>query len=160
FGHAKHPPLVPAIVGAWFLIFPVSGWAYYLLAVVTAAFALWIAWRLSARFLDGEKRVVGLALLTLIPFFNFHALKFNQNTILLPLGAATTLFFLRPYEERRLPDAVLAGVFAALAIYGKYWSAMLLIGLGIAALADARRGEYFRSPAPWVTIAAGTLALA
>lgn len=160
FGHAKHPPLVPVIVGAWFLIFPVADWAYYLLAVVTAALALWIAWRLSARFLDGEQRVVGLALLTLVPFFNFHALKFNQNTVLLPLWAATTLFFLRSYEERRIPDAVLAGVLAAASVYGKYWSVMLLAGLGIAALADARRGEYFRSPAPWVTIAAGALVLA
>ena len=101
FGHAKHPPLVPAVVAAWFTVFPVADWAYYLLAVTTAALALWIAWRLSERYLDGEKRVVGLALLTLVPFFNFHALKFNQNTVLLPLWAATTLFFLRSFETRK-----------------------------------------------------------
>ncbi len=160
FGHDKHPPLAPAIVGAWFTIFPVADWAYYLLAVSTAALALWIAWRLAARFLDGEKRVVGLALLTLVPFFNFHALKFNQNTILLPLWAATTLFFLRSFERRRAFDAALAGVLAALSIYGKYWSAMLLLGLGIAALTDPRRRAYFHSAAPWVTIAAGALVLA
>ena len=35
--------------------------------------ALWIVWRLSADYLDIEKRVVGLALLMLVPFFNFHA---------------------------------------------------------------------------------------
>ena len=160
FGHAKHPPLVPAVVAAWFAIFPVADWAYYLLAVTTAALALWIAWRLSERFLDGEKRVVGLALLTLVPFFNFHALKFNQNTVLLPLWAGTTLFFLRSFETRNMLDAALAGVLAAAAIYGKYWSAMLLLGLGIAALTDPRRDAYFRSPAPWVTIAAGALVLA
>jgi hypothetical protein len=45
-------------------------------------------------------------------------------------------------------------------MYGKYWSLFLLLGLGIAALADPRRAAYFRSPAPWVTIAVGTLALA
>ena len=148
------------VVAAWFTIFPVADWAYYLLAVTTAALALWIAWRLSARFLDGEKRVVGLALLTLVPFFNFHALKFNQNTVLLPLWAGTTLFFLRSFETRNMLDAALAGVLAAAAIYGKYWSAMLLLGLGIAALTDPRRDAYFRSPAPWVTIAAGALVLA
>ena len=159
FGHAKHPPLAPAIVGAWFAVFPVADWAYYLLAVSTAALALWVCWRLSGRFLDGEKRVVGLALLTLVPFFNFHALKFNQNTALLPLWAATTLFFLRSFESRRVLDAALAGVFAAVSIYGKYWSVMLLAGLGIAALTDARSRAYFRSPAPWVTVAAGVLVL-
>ena len=160
FGHAKHPPLAAAVVAAWFTVFPASDWAYYLLAVTTAALALWIAWRLSARYLDGEKRVVGLALLTLVPFFNFHALKFNQNTVLMPLWAATTLFFLRSFESRRMVDAALAGVMAGLAMYGKYWSVMLLAGLAIAALTDARRDAYFRSPAPWVTIAAGALVLA
>jgi 4-amino-4-deoxy-L-arabinose transferase-like glycosyltransferase len=160
FGYSKHPPLAAAVVRAWFTLFPLTDWAYYLLAVATAALALWIAWRVSARFLDGEKRVLGLALLTLVPFFNFHALKFNQNTLLMPLWAATTLFFLRSFETRRVADAALAGVTAAAAMYGKYWSIFLIAGLGVAALADPRRAAYFRSPAPWVTIAVGALALA
>jgi hypothetical protein len=45
-------------------------------------------------------------------------------------------------------------------MYGKYWSVFLLLGLGIAALLDPRREAYFRSPAPWATIAAGAVALA
>ncbi|TMJ91913.1 MAG: glycosyltransferase family 39 protein [Alphaproteobacteria bacterium] len=159
-GYPKHPPLAMLVVRAWFSVFPTADWAYYLLAMVNVALALWIAWRLSARFLDGEKRAVGLALLTLVPFFNFHGLKFNVNTILLPLWAATTLWFLRSFETRRPVDAALAGLFAAAAMYGKYWSIFLLLGLGVAALSDSRRAAYFRSPAPGVTIAVGALALA
>jgi 4-amino-4-deoxy-L-arabinose transferase-like glycosyltransferase len=112
-GYPKHPPLAMVVVRAWFSVFPTADWAYYLLAMVNVGLALWIAWRLSARFLDGEKRVIGLALLTLVPFFNFHGLKFNVNTILLPLWAATTLWFLRSFETRRVFDAALAGLFAA-----------------------------------------------
>src|SRR5262245_50787068 len=78
-GYPKHPPLAMVVVRAWFAVFPAADWAYYLLAMANAGLALWIAWRLAARFLDGDKRVVGLALLTLVPFFNFHALKFNQH---------------------------------------------------------------------------------
>src|SRR5262249_31953741 len=137
------------------------------LAMVNVGLALWIIWRLCARFLDGDKRMLGVALLTLVPFFNFHGLKFNVNTVLLPLWAATTLWFLRSFETRRVLDAALArlgaalaGLGAAAAMYGKYWSVFLLLGLGIAALADRRRAAYFRSPAPWVTIAVGALALA
>jgi 4-amino-4-deoxy-L-arabinose transferase-like glycosyltransferase len=159
-GYSKHPPLAMAVVWAWFKVFPAADWAYYLLAASTAGMALWIAWRLFARFLDGEKRVVALALLMLIPFFNFHALKFNQNTVLMPLWAAATLFFLRSFETRRVLDAALAGVAAAATMYGKYWSVVLLAGLGTAALIDSRRRAYFRSAAPWVTIAAGALAIA
>jgi hypothetical protein len=159
-GYSKHPPLSAWLVKAWFTIFPQADWAYYLLAMSLAGLALWIAWILSARWLDGEKRAAGLALLTLVPFFNFHALKFNANTVLLPLWAATTLWFLRSFEERDLRSAALAGVAAAAAMLGKYWSIVLLGGLAIAALGDVRRSAYFRSAAPWVTVAAGSLVLA
>lgn len=159
-GYPKHPPLAMLVVRLWFSVFPTADWAYYLLAMANVGLALWIAWRLAGRFLDGEKRVVGLALLTLVPFFNFHGLKFNVNTILLPLWAATTLWFVRSFESRRALDAALAGLFAAAAMYGKYWSIVLLLGLGIAALADPRRAVYFRSAAPWVTIAVGAAVLA
>ncbi len=159
-GYPKHPPLTMLIVRLWFSVFPTTDRAYYLLATTNAALALWIAWRLYAQFLDGEKRVLGVALLTLVPFFNFHALKFNPNTVLMPLWAATTLFFLRSFETRRLLDAALAGCFAALAMYGKYWSIVLLLGLAVAAVADPRRADYFRSAAPWITVVSGGLVLA
>src|SRR6476646_6547635 len=155
FGYVKHPPFAAWLVKAWFSVFPLKDWAYYLLAVVNATVGLWIAWIVSGRYLDGEKRAAGIALLTLVPFFNFHALKFNANTVLIPLWAITTWFFLRSFETRRIGWAALAGLAAAAAMLGKYWSIFLLTGLGLAALADPRRGAYFRSAAPWVTIAAG-----
>ena len=142
-GYPKHPPLTMLIVRLWFAVFPAADWAYYLLATANAALALWIAWRLYARFLAGDKRVLGLALLTFVPFFNFHALKFNSNTVLMPLWAGTTLLFLRSFETRRALDAALAGLCAAAAMYGKYWSAVLLLALAIAALAEFSAGVLF-----------------
>src|SRR5215468_366179 len=160
WGTPKHPPFGAWLVSAWFGIFPLADWAYYLFAMVLATLALWIAWKVAGRYLDADKRIVGVALLTLVPFFNFHALKFNANTVMLPLWAATTALFLRSFETRRAGVAALAGLAAAAAMLGKYWSVVLLLGLGIAALADPRRGPYFRSPAPWVTILVGVAALA
>jgi hypothetical protein len=159
WGTPKHPPLGAWLVRAWFSVFPLADWAYYLFAMALATLALWIAWKVSARYLDTEKRVLGLALLTLVPFFNFHALKFNANTVMIPLWAATTALFLRSYETRSAGLAALAGLAAAAAMLGKYWSVVLLLGLALAALADQRRAAYFRSPAPWVTIAVGAAAL-
>ena len=160
FGYPKHPPLSAWLTAAWFAVFPVSDWAFYLLAMAVAGLALWIAWRLAGDFLDAEKRVLVLALLMFVPFFNFHALKFNANTVLLPLWGATALCFLRSFERRSAVWAALAGLCAAGAMLGKYWSVFLLAGLGLAALLDSRRGAYFRSAAPWVTIAVGAVALA
>jgi 4-amino-4-deoxy-L-arabinose transferase-like glycosyltransferase len=155
----KHPPLSAWVTAAWFAVFPVTDWAFYLLAMTTVGVALWTAWRLAGDYLDPGKRVMALAMLMLIPFFNFHALKFNANTILVPLWAATTLCFLRSYERRSIGWAALAGLFAAGAMLGKYWSIFLIVGLGLAALLDSRRAAYFRSAAPWIMIAAGALAL-
>lgn len=158
-GTPKHPPLGAWLVRAWFSIMPTEPWAYYLFAMILATVALWIAWHISGRYLTAEKRVVGIVLLTLVPFFNFHALKFNANTVLIPFWAATTWFFLRSFETRRAGWAALAGAGAAAAMLGKYWSIFLLGGLAIAAITDSRRGAYLRSRAPWLTIAVLTVLL-
>ena len=98
----KHPPLAAALVWLWFKVFPVAEWSYYLLAMLMPAIALWIVWRLSADYLDVEKRVAGLALLMLVPFFNFHALKYNVNTVLLPaLGCDHVLVSARVQDAQR-----------------------------------------------------------
>jgi 4-amino-4-deoxy-L-arabinose transferase-like glycosyltransferase len=159
-GHLKHPPFAAWLVRLWFTVFPIAGWSYYLLAMLMPAVTLWIVWRMSADYLDADKRMVGIALLTFVPFFNFHALKFNVNTVLLPLWAATTWFFLMSVRTRRTSWAILAGVAAACAMLGKYWSIFLLAGLGLAVLLDKRRSAYFRSAAPWITIGTGLMVLA
>lgn len=158
-GTPKHPPLAAWLVGAWFRVFPREDWAFYLFAMILPTVALWAAWRISARYLPPDKRVVGLALLTFVPFYNFLALKFNANTVLIPLWALTTWWFLRSFETRRVAWAVLAGIGGAAAMLGKYWSIILLAGLGLAALTDSRRDSYFSSPAPYLTLAVATILL-
>ena len=155
-----HPPLGAWLTRAWFAVMPRQDWAFYLFGILLATLALWIAWRLAGRYLTAEKRVLGLALLSLLPFYNFHALKYNASSVLTPFWAATTWWFLLSFETRRAGFAALAGLAAGAAMLGKYWSIFLLAGLGLAALSDPRRALYFRSPAPWLTIAAGAAVLA
>jgi 4-amino-4-deoxy-L-arabinose transferase-like glycosyltransferase len=159
FGYAKHPPLAPWLARAWFSVFPASDWAYYFLAMVYVALGLWVAWHLFGRLLTPAKLVVALACLMMVPYFNFHALRFNHNAVLGTLWAATALCYIRSFETRKAGWAALAGIVAAGAVLGKYWSLFLLIGLALAALLDMRRAAYFRSAAPWITIAAGLLVL-
>jgi len=183
FGTPKHPPLPAWLVGAWFWIFPLTTWVYDLFAVGIATVSLWVAFVVSTRYLDGVKSAVGLALLTLVPFFNFHALKFNANSAMMPWWALTTWFFLLSFEppplsplpqggrEKKAPRsrlhlapmrvgvAALAGVAAAGAMLTKYWSVVLLAALAIGAASDPRRKLYFGSAAPFVTVAAGLAVL-
>ncbi len=159
-GYSKHPPFAAWLMHAWFAVFSTREWSCYLLAMVYAALGLWVAWRLCERFLDPDKRIVALACLMLVPYFNFLGLRFDHNAVLGALWAATALCFIRSYETRSATWAALAGAAAAAAMLGKYWSIFLLAGLAVAALADARRAAYFRSAAPWITVGIGALLLA
>lgn len=87
---------------------------------------------LSSDYLDIEKQLFGLALLTLVLFFNFHAPKFNVNTMLMPLWAATTPWFMRSQPTRSALYGALAGCGAAAHMLGKYWSIFLIAGLVLA----------------------------
>src|ERR1700686_3861320 len=71
FGTPKHPPLGAWLVRAWFGVLPRQDWAYYALAILLVTVALWFAWKLAGRYLPPDKRVVGIALLTVVPFYNF-----------------------------------------------------------------------------------------
>jgi 4-amino-4-deoxy-L-arabinose transferase-like glycosyltransferase len=147
-------------VRVWFTVFPIRDWSYYLFAILYATSGLWLAWRLYGRLLTPDKRIVALACLTFVPYFNFHGLRFDHNAVLGPLWAATALCFIRSYDTRAPLWAALAGAAAVAAMLGKYWSIFLLAGLALAAITDVRRAAYFRSAAPWITIAVGALLLA
>src|SRR5262249_23957527 len=76
------------------------------------------------------------------------------------LWALTSLWFMRAFQTRSLVYAALAGLGAGAAMLGKYWSIVLIAGLATAALMDRRRSDFFRSGAPWVTVAVGFLVVA
>ena len=154
-GYIKHPPLAAWLVRLWFSIVPLTDFSFYLLAMLMPTLALWIVWQLSVDYLELEKRVIAIALLMFVPFYNFHALKFNVNTVLLPTWAATTFWFLRSYKTGSIGYSTLTGLGAAASILAKYWSAFLIIGLILAVLIHSRRSIYFRSPAPWITVIVG-----
>jgi 4-amino-4-deoxy-L-arabinose transferase-like glycosyltransferase len=150
-GYSKHPPLPAWILWGWFAVFPLADWAYFLLSALTLAAGIFIAIELSAEWLAREKLSLVPFLLAAIPFYNFLGLKWDQNSILIPLWALAMWAMVRAIATRHLGWAALAGLAAAAAMLTKYWSVFLLAALAFTALADRRRGEYFRSAAPWVT---------
>jgi 4-amino-4-deoxy-L-arabinose transferase-like glycosyltransferase len=160
WGYSKHPPLMGWTARAWTTIFPLANWSFQLMALANAAIALWIVDLISRHFVSGDKRLVVLLLLMLLPTYQFHAQRFNANTILLATWPLATYCFLRSFETRQVRWAVAAGVTAALAMLGKYYSAFLIGSFALAAMCHPMRRAYFASPAPWVSIATGALALA
>ncbi len=152
-GYPKHPPLVAYVTWAWFGIFPAADWAFLLLAALTLAAGLYLAFELCALWLSGEKLATVPFLLGVIPFYNFFGIKFDQSSALLPLWALAMLAFMRALAERSARWAVILGIAAAAAVLTKYWSCFLLAAMAAALLFDQRRDAYLRSSAPWLSAA-------
>jgi 4-amino-4-deoxy-L-arabinose transferase-like glycosyltransferase len=134
WGNAKHPPLMGWVAYAWTLVFPLTDWSFQLLAMTNAAIALWVADLIARRFVRGDKRAILLLLLMLLPAYQFHAQRFNANTVLLAIWPLATYCFLRSFETRKTKWAAAAGALAAVAMLGKYYSAFLLGGFVFAAV--------------------------
>ncbi|MGB9366795.1 MAG: glycosyltransferase family 39 protein [Xanthobacteraceae bacterium] len=159
-GYPKHPPLLAYILWAWFKVFPLTDWAYILLAVLTVSVGIFLVIELSAEWLGREKLAAVPFLLATIPFYNFLGLKFDQNSVLIPLWALAMWAMLRALDTRHLGWAVLAGSAAAAAMLVKYWSVFLIAALALAAFMHPKRRAYFRSAAPWVTAGVFLVAVA
>lgn len=160
WGNPKHPPLMGWMTGAWTSVFPSVDWSLQLMAMTNAALALWSVDLISKHFVTGHKRLLVLLLLMLTPAYQFHAQRFNANAVLLAIWPLTTYCFLRAFETRAIVWSIAAGTAAAAAMLGKYYSVFLLASLALAALAHPSRRAYFTSASPWISIAAGLLALA
>lgn len=160
WGNAKHPPLMGWIAQTWTTVFPLTNWSLNLMSLANAAAGLWVVDLISRRFVGGDKRFIVLLLLMLMPIYQFHAQRFNANSVLLATWPLATWCFLRSFETRETGWAVAAGAAAALAMLGKYYSVFLLAGFAFAAIVHPQRRVYFGSRAPWVSMAAGFVALA
>jgi len=158
-GYYKQPPLAALMATAWFSVFPVTDWSFHLLAMTNAAIALFAIDLIARRYLTGDKRLFVLLFLLLTPFYQFHSQRFGTNQVLLSTWPIAVYCFLRAFETRGVLWSAAAGVAAALAMLGKYYSFYLIAGLVVAALSHPARWTYLKSPAPWVSAIAGLAAL-
>lgn len=159
WGNAKHPPLMGWVAYLWTLVFPLTDWSFQLLAMTNAAVALYAVDLIARRFARGDKRAIVLLLLMLLPAYQFHAQRFNANTVLLAIWPLATYCFLRAFESRSLGWSIAAGAMTALAMLGKYYSIFLVASFAFAAMAHPDRKLYFKSWSPWLSSLAGLIVL-
>ena len=159
-GYFQHPPFWAWIAGLWFEVFPRADWAFALLAMLNAGLGLYGSWMLIGDFADGDRRLAATVLLLLTPFYTFLALKYNANSIFLSLWPWTMHFFVRSIDDRRLPDAILFGLFMGLALLSKYYALILGATCFVAALVHPARRAYFASAAPYVSFVVAALLFA
>lgn len=159
WGYFKHPPFFAWTAAAWFELFPRADWAYYLLSAVNAALAVFVSWRIALRFLDPWRSLLASCLFFFLPPVTFLATKFNANSALLPIWPLIVLFYLRFLERRRLVDALVLGLVAAIGILTKYFTAVLLASIVLHILFDRDARSLLRSASTWLAAAVFLLAL-
>ena len=80
-GYGKHPPLSGWVAGVWFMLFPVTDWASYALAMATLGCSLVICWLLALRVVDHRRAFFVVVMLALYPIFNFKGFKYNPDLL-------------------------------------------------------------------------------
>lgn len=160
FGYYKHPPLFSWIAAGWFELFPHERVFYHLLAATSVGVTLGALWRISRRFLDGHQQILLVACAFFLPPLTFLSANYNATSAMLPFWALTVLFYIRMIEGKRSGDALLTGIFAALAMLTKYHSAVLLLALAAHLVLDPKARPLLLSRLPWLACLAGLLVLA
>ncbi len=159
FGYHKHPPLMGWVAASWTAVFPLSDWSLQLMSMANAGLALFCVDLVARQFVTGHKRILVLLLLMLTPAYQFHAQRFNANSVLLAVWPLATYCFLRAFETRTALWAFAAGCTTALAMVGKYYSIFLVASFAFAALAHPARRAYFSSASPWISAVTGLAVL-
>jgi hypothetical protein len=148
-GYWKHPSL------PWWaadLVFRLVGdpRAVYLLGPLAVVICFYGIWLLAREVVGEFEALIAVAVLEGTQFYNFSAVKFNHDVLLLPFWVFTTLFFYRAVARGRNLDWIAAGVFLGLAFWSKYTALVLAGTMGLFLLVDpiARRA-WFR-PGPYL----------
>jgi hypothetical protein len=158
-GYGKHPPLSGWVAGVWFMIFPVTDWATYALAMATLGCGLVICWWLALRVVDHRRAFLVVVMLALYPIFNFKGFKYNPDLLQLVTLPLMVLAYLDAFDKRSAKSGLWLGLAGALALMTKYWVLTMIGAIGLAALIHPQRMQFLRSPAPWVAIAVLVVAM-
>jgi Dolichyl-phosphate-mannose-protein mannosyltransferase len=155
WGSAKHPPLFAWITGAWFAVFPTLDTAYHLLSYLNVAIGLLGVYRLAQAIDRDDFALPAVVLLSMAFPYSTLAVKFNANAILLsvwPWAAVAWAHSVQKTGRQGLLWSMALGVLAALAMLGKYYSGVFLLGLFLAALASPKGRLWFTTPKPWLSL--------
>lgn len=127
-----------------------SGWMVYLFSQLSVVACFWAVWRLANAMLSPALALIAVLLLEGIQYYNFHAIDFNDNTLELSLWALTIYFF---YQACRKPTHlvwILTGLFAALGMMAKYYTAALLAGMALFFFTRAEQRKQVTTLSPYL----------
>jgi 4-amino-4-deoxy-L-arabinose transferase-like glycosyltransferase len=150
----KHPALPSWALEASRLLTGSIGWPAYLLSEACVAATFLCVYALGRDLMGPERAAAGTLLLTGIAFYAWPTVEFNHNLAEMPIWAALSLVLWRALGQGATWRWLLLGALAALGMYAKFSSALLLATMAAWLLWDQRARASLRTPGPWLGLCA------
>jgi 4-amino-4-deoxy-L-arabinose transferase-like glycosyltransferase len=156
-GYPKGPPLVPWMFGA---LDPLEDElrlaAVYFISQLCVAVTFFGVWRLGCRILSRVEALIAVMLMEGIYYFIFPTPELNEIVVQMPISALLGWSFHRAItDDGRRRDWIVVGVLAAVGMWTRYSTAVLLLSqAAFLILPDTRR--HLRKSGPYLAL--GTFA--
>jgi hypothetical protein len=153
-GYAKGPPLFAWILGALDLLEDGPRLAaIYLISQLCIALTFFGVWRLGIRLLSRTEALLAVMLMQGVYYFTYPTPELNEIVLQMPISALLGWIFHRAITDGRRRDWILVGALAALGMWTRYSSAVLLLSLGAFLLLQPETRRHLRTEGPYVALA-------
>lgn len=152
-GTYKHPALPSWLLEITRIIAGTTGWPAYLLSALSIAATYWFVFLLGRNLMDEQRAAAGTLLLSGVIYFNWVSPEFNHNVIQMPLWAGFAWALWRATDRATIGWWLLAAFLAALGMYAKLSTALILIAGGTWILVDEKSRQLLRTRGPWLGLA-------
>ena len=152
-GYEKHPPLFAWISQAFFKLSFSIPESLYVLTQLNLLLGLVFVFKISQLiYNDRTKSYASVFIFMSSAAAILGNEKFNATTILFSLLPAAFYYFLKMMKFGRKKDAVLLGIFAALAFIGKYIALLFFGCMGLFLLINSDCRKMLRTSLPYIAI--------
>ena len=152
-GYAKHPPLQAWLLEATAWLLGARDWPVYLLAQLAVVASFAAVWALSRELVGRTGAALSVLALAGIYYFSLPTPEFNPNVVQMPIWAALCLVFYQCLTRPGWRWWLLLGGLAALGLYAKYFTGVLLAVLALFMLIEPRARALLARPGPYLALA-------
>src|SRR6202049_2590132 len=158
-GYDKLPPLPWWLVEIAYRLCGTDA-AYYGLAQLAVIVAFVAVWTTALPLVGARRALIAILILDGLHYFGFTAVKFNHDVIQLPLWGLAGYALHAGLRGGSRWHWVLLGLAVGLALWAKYFVAMLALPFLLFMLLDPDARKALRRPGPWIAAAVALIVMA
>ena len=152
FEYVKHPPLLAWVIGVFDIFLPMNWVTLTGIAALNLTIGALAIWRASLLVLDPARGFAALFLYCLSPYHVWHAMKFDHNAILISTWSFLVWAFLCTLRRPNVLSGLWLGLAAALTVYAKFQSIIILSVLGMICLFTSSGRALLKRSSPYLSL--------